>query len=211
MKRTFYIILLFLNLSVAFSQALPVSGKDLKKLSGVLAGEWDSNDQADADKAFFHVVMRFKPVWTDKKDGYWFYVEQAVTSSQHLPYRQRIYHLFLHDDQTIATDVYELKNPGLYVGAWKDDALLAAITPDSLLSRERCSVYLQQVEKGVYKGSTAGKECLSSLRNAAYATSEVTISRERMISWDRGWNDLDQQVWGAEKGGYVFLKRKKFK
>jgi hypothetical protein len=27
-----------------------------------------------------------------------------------------------------------------------------------------------------------------------------------MISWDRGYNDAGEQVWGAEKGGYIFLK-----
>lgn len=25
-----------------------------------------------------------------------------------------------------------------------------------------------------------------------------------MLSWDRGWNDAGEQVWGAEKGGYHF-------
>jgi hypothetical protein len=27
-----------------------------------------------------------------------------------------------------------------------------------------------------------------------------------MISWDQGWNDQGVQVWGAEKGGYEFLR-----
>jgi hypothetical protein len=28
-----------------------------------------------------------------------------------------------------------------------------------------------------------------------------------MVSWDRGYNDEGEQVWGAEKGGYRFVKR----
>ena len=28
-----------------------------------------------------------------------------------------------------------------------------------------------------------------------------------MTSWDRGWNDAGEQVWGAEDAGYVFLRR----
>jgi hypothetical protein len=29
-----------------------------------------------------------------------------------------------------------------------------------------------------------------------------------MLSWDRGYNKDDKQVWGAEKGGYRFVKKK---
>jgi CpeT protein len=44
------------------------------------------------------------------------------------------------------------------------------------------------------------------LRGATYATSEVIIKNQQMISWDRGYDSSDRQVWGAEKGGYVFEK-----
>jgi hypothetical protein len=46
------------------------------------------------------------------------------------------------------------------------------------------------------------------LKGASYATSEVVIYSDKLISWDRGWNDEGKQVWGAQKGGYVFLKQK---
>lgn len=196
-------------LNVTFSQSLPVTQKNLKKLASVMAGEFDSNEQADADKSYYHIVLRMKPIWPQSVDGYWFYVEQAVASSQHQPYRQRVYHLYLQDDTTIVSKVYEMKNPQNYIGAWQAVSRLEALTPDSLVDRQGCAIYLRQVEKGVYSGSTPGKECLSSLRGANYATSEVTIYPDRMISWDRGWNDLGQQVWGAENGGYIFIKRKK--
>jgi hypothetical protein len=39
----------------------------------------------------------------------------------------------------------------------------------------------------------------------------VTIWPDRLISWDRGWNDKGQQVWGAEKGGYIFVKQRRLK
>lgn len=53
-----------------------------------------------------------------------------------------------------------------------------------------------------------GKQCPSDRKGAAYATSEVTITPERLLSWDRGYNEKDEQVWGAEKGGYEFVKLK---
>jgi hypothetical protein len=206
----FLILLLAVSwVHISISQSLPVDQKSLKKLAGVMAGEFDSNDQADADKSYYHIVLRMKPMWTKSDDGYWLYVEQAVASSQHQPYRQRVYHLYLENDTTIVSKVYELQNPQNYIGAWQDDSRLAVLTADSLVDRQGCAIFLHQYEKGNYSGSTPGKECLSSLRGAAYATSEVTIYPDRLISWDRGWNEAGQQVWGAENGGYIFIKRKR--
>jgi CpeT protein len=57
-----------------------------------------------------------------------------------------------------------------------------------------------------YEGSTLGKECLSSLRGATYATSKVKIDEKMILSWDQGWDNADKQIWGATKGGYIFDK-----
>lgn len=210
--RGIALIALFLTfLPEGYNQALPVNQKNLKELARTMSGEFDSNDQADLDKSYFHIVLRMKPIWKDHPDGYWFYVEQAVVSAQHQPYRQRIYHLYLHDDTTIVSQVYDLRDPQQFTGAWENDSLLDIIATDSLIERQGCAIFFHQAEKNVYKGSTPGKECLSNLRNAVYATSEVTIYPDRMISWDRGWTELDQQVWGGQKGPYVFIKRKRFK
>jgi CpeT protein len=51
--------------------------------------------------------------------------------------------------------------------------------------------------------------CPSNLRGATYATSEVVVQHDKMISWDRGFDSRDKQVWGAEKGGYIFMKELK--
>ena len=40
------------------------------------------------------------------------------------------------------------------------------------------------------------------------ATSEVVVSPGRIESWDRGFDAEGAQVWGAEKGAYVFLLAK---
>ena len=85
---------------------------------------------------------------------------------------------------------------------------LAGLTPDSLADRQGCSIYLHKRGKKMFSGATTGKECQSSLRGAAYATSEVTVYPDKLVSWDRGWDKDDKQVWGAEKGGYVFVKER---
>lgn len=188
-----------------------ISQKDLKWLASTMAGEFSSEKQSEADSAYFHILLRMKPIWKNRSDGYWFYVEQSVASAQDKPYRQRIYHLFLEGDSVAVSQVYELPNAMRFAGAWKDENKLTEITTDSLLNRAGCAIYLRKKDKNYFSGSTPDKECLSSLRGATYATSEVEIKKNLIESWDRGWNAENKQVWGAEKGAYIFVKRKKLK
>lgn len=194
--------------SAAYAQGKgrAVGKKDLRQLAGMMAGEFSSEQQAQADTAFFHIVLRMKPIWKERKDGFWFYVEQATASTPDRPYRQRVYHLYLHSADQIASKVYEIGQPERYAGAWQDAAKLVLLHPDSLTDRQGCAIYLSKKQKALFEGATPGKECLSVLRGAAYATSEVVIDPEKMVSWDRGWNKDDEQVWGAVKGGYIFRK-----
>ena len=47
----------------------------------------------------------------------------------------------------------------------------------------------------------------SSEMGAPPATSKVSICQGAVESWDQGWNEADEQVWGAVKAGYVFLAK----
>jgi CpeT protein len=207
MKLIFASLILLFMADISFSQSLKINDKDLKMLAGMMAGDFSSEEQARVDADYIHIILNMTPILKESTDGYWLYVEQAMASTADKPYRQRVYHLYLQDDTTIVSKVYELKNPQQYTGGGKDDTKLAPVTADSLIDRLGCSIYLHKTGKKTFRGSTPGKECLSTLRGAAYATSEVVISPGKMESWDRGWNREDQQVWGAEKGGYVFLKK----
>ncbi|MBL0340371.1 MAG: chromophore lyase CpcT/CpeT [Bacteroidetes bacterium] len=112
------------------------------------------------------------------------------------------------DDETIESIVYTIKEPLRFAGAWENKQLLQGITPDSLELRSGCSILIKKKGAGEFEGSTNGKDCPSNLREASYAKSEVVINQKQLVSWDRGFDSSDKQVWGAEKGGYVFEKLK---
>ena len=207
MKKITFSLFIFLLATTSFSQANKVSDKDLKKLVKTMAGEFSSEEQSKSDTDYFHIKLRMKPIWTDSKDGYWLYVEQAISSAEQKPYRQRIYHVYRQDDTTVVSKVFEMKSPNNYAGGWSDEAKLKPLTQDSLIDRQGCAIYLHKMGNN-FTGSTPGKQCLSSLRGATYATSEVTVYKDKLISWDRGWSKDDKQMWGAEKGGYIFIRHR---
>lgn len=181
--------------------------------AAMMSGWFDSADQAESDPDnFFHIRLVMTPVWVDRTDGTWLYVEQAAIGAFERPYRQRIYHVHAPAG-AIQSDVYTLPGEAsAFAGAYRDPTRFDGLTPDDLTIRSGCAIHLSfdpaaDLGRGAFVGSTFEDGCGSTLRGATYATSEVVITASELVSWDRGWDAAGEQVWGATAGGYVFRKR----
>ncbi|MGB0685099.1 MAG: chromophore lyase CpcT/CpeT [Planctomycetota bacterium] len=188
--------------------AMPGSERDpeLTRLAEWMTGSFSSAAQAEAQpEDYFDIRLEMTPIWTDRADGPWLYVEQAAAEALDRPYRQRIYHLVPAGD-FIRSDVYLLPgDPLAFAGAWRTPEVFTGTTPEDLELRTGCSIWLQNLG-GVHVGATRGRSCESSLGDAAYATSEVTVTAGRLTSWDRGFDESGVQAWGATAGAYEFLR-----
>lgn len=176
---------------------------DLDRLAGWLRGAFSSAAQAAADEAYFDIRLRMSPIWPDREDGHWLYVEQAVASSLDAPYRQRVYRLREISPGLYESAVWALPDPDRMVGAWADPEAFAALAPADLEAREGCEILLRR-QGDAFVGSTLGSLCPSGLRGARYATSDVRVRSDGLVSWDRGFAADGSQAWGARDGGYVF-------
>lgn len=178
---------------------------DIQLLKQYMTGSFNSAEQASADSSYFDITLHMYPIWEDQP-GHWLYVEQAVTSNQAKPYRQRVYELNETAGGFIESKVYTLAEPALYVGAWDKENGFDGLDFKDIRLKEGCAVRLKELEKGIYAGTTGVKTCPSELRGANYATSKVSVYSDKIVSWDQGFNKEGEQVWGAVKGGYVFQK-----
>jgi CpeT/CpcT family (DUF1001) len=175
------------------------------QLESWMTGQFSSKAQAENDSAYYPIELRMFPIWKNRKDGPWLYIEQAVEGATNRPYRQRVYQLRLMDSKRFESKVYTISYPLRFAMASPEHPLFKQITPDSLQLRNGCSVFLEWTGKS-FNGSTKGAYCASDLRGASYATSKVSIMADRMESWDQGFDNNGIQVWGAIKGPYVFIK-----
>ena len=202
MKRMFF---LCLALASVMGKVGAQSDKELESLARLMQGSFSSADHAKRDSSYYSISLKIIPVWEQRTDGIWMYIEQALASNLDKPYRQRVYHLSRTADEQFESAVYTINNPLRFAGK---PELLINLSPDSLTLREGCSVFITKRGKNHYTGKTGNQSCPSELRGAAYASSEVEITRKVLISWDRGFDSDGKQVWGAEKGGYEFKKLK---
>jgi hypothetical protein len=177
---------------------------ELEELIALMTGSFNSERQATVDTNYRDVTVHMYPIWPDR-DGSWLYVEQSLSDNQEEPYRQRIYKLSRENDSTLRSDIYTIPNAGLWACRWQTPEFFDRLLLETISIREGCEVLIKKVDDK-FIGKTRGKNCPSDLQGATYVTSEVEISNNRIVTWDRGFNELDSLVWGALKGGYIFDK-----
>jgi hypothetical protein len=182
------------------------AASDLSDLLRYMTGSFSSTAQAEADSAYLDIRLEMVRIWPDRTDGAWLYVEQAAGDALHRPYRQRVYRVTEEIDGGFRSEVFELPEPKEFVGAWGEPDRFDGLGPRMLLPRRGCAVHLARAEDRAFVGGTEGSACSSELQGASYATSEVTITADRLVSWDRGFDEEGNQVWGATAGPYVFRR-----
>lgn len=195
-------------LPLAGCRATARSGDDAALVARWLTGTFSSAAQAKADpENFLAIRLVMVPIWTERTDGPWLYVEQAAERRLDRPYRQRVYHIVSEGAGRVRSDVYTLPAEALrYAGAWAQARPLGDLKPADLTLRAGCAIFLKRDGPERFVGSTRGKGCPSELAGASYATSQVTLTPARLDSWDRGFDAGGTQVWGATTGPYAFLR-----
>ena len=177
---------------------------ELKELFALMQGSFTSEIQAEVDSTYYNISLYMYPIWENK--GHFLYVEQALTSTPKKPYRQRIYEVKRDSDSTFSSAIYKLDVDSLWIGKWKNPKAFDSISLNNIALKEGCEVILKRIAPNQFIGKTGDDTCISTMRGASYARSEVEILEDKIISWDRGFDAHGEYVWGAEKAGYIFNK-----
>jgi len=182
----------------------PAEVDDATRLAAWLSGEFDSADQAQADSSYYAIRMVICPIDLPDLGEHVLYVEQAQMSDLDNPYRQRLYRIEPGQapDQAVSR-IYTLDDNQAVKGLCEGDGTVPAAS--SVTERSGCAVTMDW-DGQAWEGGTTGTECSTTL-GGDYATSEITITREVLTSWDRGFYADGSQAWGAQDGGYEFVRR----
>lgn len=173
-----------------------------------MIGTFRNSQQAKQSASDFHDIRLVQvPIWKFREDGPWLYVEQAHADQLDRPYRQRVYRLTIQVDGRVGSQVFGLPgNPLDYTAPWRGDGSLGGLHPDSLIPRPGCTVVFKKVDGNTFKGGIEGTGCPSDLSGATYLSSDVTLRSDRILVWDRGYDQQGQQVWGSTTGPYIFRR-----
>lgn len=148
-----------------------------------MSGTFDSFEHAQQDPSFWDVVISHEVILHDD-DTYWIDVDQGLPDGR--IYRERLYKIF-ENDSTIVTQIYKREN-------------------GKLVHLKGCDLYIYKIGDA-YFGRTSNFDCKSSYGGASYLTTSFRVYRQRIESWERGWNSDGRQVWGSGKGYFIFKKQ----
>lgn len=202
--RVFLIIILFIPITT-FSQIRDlVDGYDLYTYGEWISGEFNSTSQSSEDPYFDNVFIKtLKFRWDERGD--WFYTEQGEILDG-VPYRIRVYILSYLNDTTLLNKVYKVK-----IENFSNGIDLQLLEYSDLEEMCGCHTYIYKSynkDNWYYYGETNESDCKGSFRGATYTTSHFRVYEDRIVSWERGWNDNTEQVWGSTRGAYIYIKQK---
>jgi hypothetical protein len=209
LKFTYGKLFVLLILNLQCSNFTSSDDTDLLKLKSWMTGSFNSQEQSRQDSNYLNINLEMVEIFKNRNDGLWLYVEQAVASSVEKPYRQRVYRLTKSENDKFESAVFLISNPEKYIGAWKNEQILNQLTFEEVSIKDGCSIILDKLEDS-FIGKTIDKKCPSELQGASYTTSEVYIEENVLVTWDRGFNKNNKQVWGAITGPYIFKKLKNY-
>lgn len=170
-------------------------------------GSFNSKEQSLNDTTYFDIRLRMVPIWKMTDNVFYLYVEQSMSTALDKPYRQRVYKVVKGDETHFTSYIYTLPEPEKFIGKKEGDIVFTTIDQEEIVEKVGCEVVLiYDPLKYSFFGSTGDKTCSSDRSGAKWASSIVSIMEDKMVSWDQGWNEEGKQVWGAEKGGYIFIK-----
>jgi len=193
-------------LGALLSAPLVADESPLERIAARLTGAFSNAAQARADSNFREVVLHCARIWPARTDGHWLYLEQAMAIAPNMPYRQQVFLLASAPDGAVEARVFNLANPIVLTGAWKDPQRFASLTPADLVARPGCTIRFKVAADGSATGATEGTGCPSELENADHATTELTVAAEGIGIWDRGFDAAGHQVWGPPFRGFEFRR-----
>ncbi|MGL5081061.1 MAG: chromophore lyase CpcT/CpeT [Microcoleaceae cyanobacterium] len=133
------------------------------------------------------------------------YQEQARVDNLAQPYRQRLLQIRPSlDGQAVESATYNVLNPQVWINQC-DQPEADRIVESNEIGEYHCSMFLHQVQTA-YIGQTQAEGCPSNYRGAVRITNHVVLDDNGMETFDQGFDQEGNQVWGAENQPYQYQR-----
>jgi uncharacterized protein (DUF1330 family) len=190
----------------ALVSAAPAGASALDDYLRLQLGSWTSAAQAAQDQRYGTAVWHIAEIWRDAAaKERWIYAESWMEGAE-APYMQRISRLEEQPDGSLLARRFSIPEPSRFVGAWRDPAAFAQLSPGELVEMAGCEATLVRAGKDRFEGGTQGRRCGNAYKGAAYAVSQTVLTADEMTNWDRGFTADGELRWGPAAGGYRFRR-----
>lgn len=189
--------------------SLPKIGKSPASVEEVvdrLVGIMDTSAQAKVNSKVASVRMTTcrVEVTPSQKNAIFLYQEQALGAKLSEPYRQRFLRISsVGNGKLVESAGFKPPEPEIWIGLC-DRPLEQRVILTRDLGKSECSVFLHK-QGDNYIGETQPGGCPTKFRGAVKITNRVTLHPKGMDTWDRGYDERGNIIWGAKQEPYRYL------
>lgn len=201
----------FANASISISDSdsvvTPVDGNraSVEAVAAHLEGIMGTERQAEGDSNFVGVRMTTCRVVisSSQPDSIYLYQEQALIENLDSPYRQRFLQIAPGENQRVDSLTFKPENSHDWIGLCTRPNPTVSLDD---LGEVACTISLRAASIGGFVGSTPAEGCPASVRGAVKITNVVVLHEAGMDTWDRGFDEQGNQVWGAQDIPYRYRR-----
>jgi hypothetical protein len=173
-------------------------------LSQWLAGVHQStNDIIQGRKV--NIGLQILPIWQDRIDGEWLYIESRIIGSPNKPFRQRILQLVATPNGLIRLYSYTIPRASDFAGAYYVPQVLASLTQSQLSISSNCELLIELKVTSTFVGETDAGSCLKN-SSGALLTTFFAVSAVNISFLDGGYDKFGNFLPGRLEQPVTFLK-----
>ncbi len=196
-------VLLFLVSSLATAAVFNSANTAL--LSSWLPGIYESTNVKFQDEEL-NVTLHILPIWQERSDGKWFYIESNIINKMTKPFRQRILQFVATPSDHIRMYTYRIPRATDFAGAYFSPELLASLTPSQISIRNGCELNIKHKMTDIFVGESDHLACFSKVNGGQLMTTFLSLSEYSLSYWNRGTNENGRVVLGDEQAPMSFIK-----
>jgi len=152
-----------------------------------------------------NIGLQVLPIWQDRIDGEWLYVEGRVIDSPRKPFRQRILQLVATPNGLIRLYSYSIPRASDFAGAYYSPQVLTSLTQSQLSISNNCELLIELKVTNTFVGETDAASCMMK-SGIPFMTSFFAVSAVNISFLDGGYDKFDKLVSGRLDVPVTFLK-----
>lgn len=199
----FIVALMCLFSSFAYSAVFKSENTAL--LKQWLVGEHRSTNEVIHGRKV-NIDLQILPIWQDRVDGEWLYIESRIVNSPNKPFLQRIMQLVATPNGLIRLYSYSIPRASDFAGAYSTPQLLTSLTLSQLSSSNNCELLVDLKVTGTFVGTTDTESCHGNRSSSPLMSTFFAVSAVNISFLDGGYNELGVVVPGRLDIPVTFLK-----
>lgn len=188
----------------SFSYAAVFKSENTELLKQWLVGVHRSTNDVIQGREV-NIGLQVLPIWQDRIDGEWLYVEGRIIGSLRKPFRQRILQLVATPNGLIRLYSYSIPRASDFAGAYYTPQVLTSLTQSQLSISNNCELLIELKVTNTFVGETDTSSCMMKT-GIPVMTNFFAVSAVNISFLDGGYNKFGQLVSGRFDVPVTFLK-----